>query len=433
MHDSNKELQEIIIDEEFMRLMPPLNDIEFCSLENDILVHGCMNPLVLWDNVLIDGHNRYQIVKKHNLPFNTISLEFNSRDEAISWMITIQIFRRNLTPMQLSYYRGYRYNLDKKKVTNIIGINQYSEVGGQNDTQPKTQSTASRLADQYNVSSRTIKRDAILADAINLIGETSPEVKMDILSGKTPITRKQIKQMTGDSESDINDVVNQIIEGSFITANTDREDPDRTDGRVTKKENIMRLIDITRTVQEAPIYPGSEAVIVKRIRDMKDGAPANVSMITAGSHMGTHADAGSHFLADSDVGIDKMDLSHYYGQCRVLSFPEESMIYAGDLKGKIDDCKRLVIHGGGHTYLAKDAAEYIVEKGVITVVTDALSVAPPDNEIEIHKIIMTPGHAIIENVILDNVEDGEYTLSAFPVKIGDCDGAPVRAVLIAND
>jgi len=59
MHDFNEKLRDIIIDEEFMRLMPPLNDNEFCSLENDILVHGCMNPLVLWDNILIDGHNRY--------------------------------------------------------------------------------------------------------------------------------------------------------------------------------------------------------------------------------------------------------------------------------------------------------------------------------------------------------------------------------------
>jgi len=195
----------------------------------------------------------------------------------------------------------------------------------------------------------------------------------------------------------------------------------------------MKLIDITRIVQDAPIYPGSEAVIVKRVSDMKDGAHANVSMITAGSHMGTHADASSHFLIDSDVSIDKMDLSHYYGQCHVLSFPEESMICVGDLKGKIDDCKRLVIHGGSRTYLTKDAAEYIVEMGVITVVTDAMSVAPPDNEVEIHKIIMTPGLAIIENVILDDVEDGEYTLSAFPVKIGGCDGSPVRAVLIKTD
>ena len=426
-------MQKIILDEEIKRILPMLDEVVYNDLERNITKYGCIVPLILWGDILIDGYNRYSILERHGLPFNTVSMEFESREEMLDWVIEHQIFRRNLTPMQLSYYRGYRYNLDKKKVGNLTGRNQHSEEFDQNDHIPKPQSTARRLADQYNVAPITIRRDAKLANAINLIGETSPEVKMDILSGKTPITRKQIKQMTGDSESDINDVVNQIIEGSFKTGNTDRENPDLSDGRVTNKENTKKLIDITRTVQDAPIYPGSEPVIVKRVRDMNDGAHANVSMITAGSHMGTHADASSHFLIDSDVSIDKMDLSHYYGACRVLSFPEESMICADDLRNKIDDCKRLVIRGGGRTYLTKDAAEYIVEMGVITVVTDALSVAPPDNEIEIHKIIMTPGLAIIENVILDNVEDGEYILSAFPVKIGNCDGAPVRAVLIAND
>jgi len=109
----------------------------------------------------------------------------------------------------------------------------------------------------------------------------------------------------------------------------------------------MKLIDITRAVQEAPIYPGSLPVKVERVNDIKKGAHANTSMITAGSHMGTHADASSHFLADSTISIDKMDLEHYYGQCRVLSFSAESMICADNLKGKIDDCKRLIIHGGG--------------------------------------------------------------------------------------
>ena len=64
MTDIQEKLQEIIIDEEFMRLMPPLSDNEFCSLEQNILVHGCMNPLVLWNGILIDGYNRFNIVTK---------------------------------------------------------------------------------------------------------------------------------------------------------------------------------------------------------------------------------------------------------------------------------------------------------------------------------------------------------------------------------
>jgi arylformamidase len=194
----------------------------------------------------------------------------------------------------------------------------------------------------------------------------------------------------------------------------------------------VNIIDISRTVQEAPIYPGASPVTVERVCDMQKGAAFNASMITAGSHMGTHADASCHFLKDSTVGIDGMELFRYYGPCRVVKVPESALVTKKDLEGKIDNCERLVLHGGGNSHLAKDAAEYIVEKGIITVVTDALSVAPLGNEAEIHEIILTPGTAVVESVVLDHVKDGEYTLCAFPIKIGGCDGAPVRAVLISE-
>jgi len=214
-------MQEIIIDEKFKRILPALDELAYKELETSILEYGCLMPLVLWNGILIDGYHRYGLAKKHDLPFNTISMEFSSRDAAIDWVIEHQISRRNLNPMQLSYYRGYRYNLDKK----IRGSNNQYSTGsaslssesekGQNVTSQLTQSTASRLADQYNVSSRTIKRDAQLANAINKIGETSPETKMDILSGKTRISRKQLKELTGGSDEDVEELVAQIIDGTF--------------------------------------------------------------------------------------------------------------------------------------------------------------------------------------------------------------------------
>jgi len=192
----------------------------------------------------------------------------------------------------------------------------------------------------------------------------------------------------------------------------------------------MKIIDISRVTQDAPIYPGASPIQVDQVYDMQEGAPFNASMITTGSHMGTHADASRHFQKDNTVGIDRMELSLYYGPCRVITVPENTLISRDALEGRIDNCQRLVIHGGGYSYLTKDAADYIIEKGIRTVVTDAWSVAPLDNEAEIHQTIMAPGVAVVENVVLDGVEDGEYTLCAFPIKIGGCDGAPVRAVLI---
>jgi len=212
-------------------------------------------------------------------------------------------------------------------------------------------------------------------------------------------------------------------------------------GRLKAKNNkkifilgvTMKLIDITRTVQDAPIYPGSSPVIIERTGDMQKGAHANTSMITTGSHMGTHADAFSHFIKESTTGVDKMELHHYYGECRVITVPDNTMITPEVLSGRIDCCKRLVIHGNGNSYLTKEAAQYIIAANILTIVTDAMSIAPPGNEIEIHSLILGAEIAVVENVILDGVEDGNYILSAFPIKYGDCDGAPVRAVLITRD
>jgi len=212
MSESDANFEEIIIDEEFQRLLPPLDERAFCSLEDDILIHGCMNPLVLWNGILIDGHNRFNIVTKHNLPFNTISLEFDSRDEVLAWMIKVQIDRRNLTPMQLTYYRGLHYNIEKKLHGDSERFTQ-NVPRGQNVTLEG--STASRLSEQYRVTSRTIKRDGEIADVIIAIGLESEEAKHSILSGETRISRKHLRELSSATEVGIATTASEIVAGTF--------------------------------------------------------------------------------------------------------------------------------------------------------------------------------------------------------------------------
>jgi arylformamidase len=125
-----------------------------------------------------------------------------------------------------------------------------------------------------------------------------------------------------------------------------------------------------------------------------------------------------------------MPLERYYGPARVVTVPQNALITPKDLRGRIDGVERVVLHSGGKSYLTKEAAELLAGAGVRTIVTDAWSVAPLDNEKEIHQIVLGAEIAIVENVILDGVADGDYVLSAFPIKIKGSDGAPVRAVLI---
>ena len=212
-------MPEITIDEEFKNLLPALDEKTYAMLEESLLENGCMHPLVLWDGILIDGHNRYEICQKHEIPFKTTEKEFASRDEALIWIITTQVARRNLNPIQLSYYRGLHYHADKRLVKNVAGNNQYEqiyEVKAQNGPKPQSGTTSIRLSDEYNVSKNTIKRDAQLANAIDAIGENSPEAKREILSGKSPITRQHLQNLAADGTDDeIKSIAESIEQGTY--------------------------------------------------------------------------------------------------------------------------------------------------------------------------------------------------------------------------
>lgn len=90
-------MNELKIKELFKNLIPPLTDEAFKSLENDIITRGVIDPLITWRGYLVDGHHRYQIIQKYNLPYKTKELEgFEKEGDVLLWMIEHQLSRRNL-------------------------------------------------------------------------------------------------------------------------------------------------------------------------------------------------------------------------------------------------------------------------------------------------------------------------------------------------
>ena len=102
-------MRKIKIDEEFMSLLPTLDTETYARLEDNMRKYGCRAAIVLWNDVIIDGHNKYAICTKHKIPYKTVRMEFCCREEALIWIIKTQVSRRHLTPMQMSYYRGLHY------------------------------------------------------------------------------------------------------------------------------------------------------------------------------------------------------------------------------------------------------------------------------------------------------------------------------------
>lgn len=85
---------------ELENLFPPLEKNVFEGLEKDICENGCKQALIIWDGIIVDGHNRYTICQKHDIPFKTETMEFDSVDQAQFWAWKQQEFRRNLTSYQ---------------------------------------------------------------------------------------------------------------------------------------------------------------------------------------------------------------------------------------------------------------------------------------------------------------------------------------------
>lgn len=90
------------IDKEFEKLIPPLQDTEFSGLTESILKYGCQEPIEIWNNTIIDGHNRHKICKANNIPFEVREMDFSDRSEALVYIIEKQFGRRNLLPFQRS-------------------------------------------------------------------------------------------------------------------------------------------------------------------------------------------------------------------------------------------------------------------------------------------------------------------------------------------
>ena len=193
------------IDQEYKALIPPLSAEEFAQLEANILRDGCTSPIVTWEETIIDGHNRYAICKKHDLPFKIITMEFDDRDAAMDWMDTNQLGRRNLSPVDFKLALGRRYNRTKKTKAEAGAIGGASK--DQNDT--CLENTAAKLAAQHGVSEATVKRAGKLAEAV----EAHPEIKEAIASGKS------IKEAMKEHEEPPCLVVNGLKEKSLAKKN----------------------------------------------------------------------------------------------------------------------------------------------------------------------------------------------------------------------
>lgn len=191
------------------------------------------------------------------------------------------------------------------------------------------------------------------------------------------------------------------------------------------------------------VYPGDPEVKIVEEKSISGGDLYNLSIITFGSHTGTHIDAPKH-LYDDGLTVDKLPLDFFLGKAKVFEIKGKDFVTADDLKDfdirkgdiillktKNSDKPYSGVFNTEYAYLAPDAAEYLCIKEIKTMGFDYLSVENYNCDIlESHYLLLKNGIVIIEGLLLQDVAAGEYEICALPMKIKDGNGSPVRAVLI---
>jgi len=180
-------ISNVKIDPELSSLIRPLQPEEYEKLKESILAEGIRDPLVVWRGILVDGHHRYKIAQEYGLEFRTVEIDLPDKEAAKEWIITNQLGRRNLTPMEASYYRGKLY--ESRKLSR--GGDRKSK--GQNVL---LKTTAEKIAEEYGVTDKTIKRDAQFSQAVDKVAaEVGEEAKHAILTGKANIPKKDVEKL----------------------------------------------------------------------------------------------------------------------------------------------------------------------------------------------------------------------------------------------
>jgi hypothetical protein len=192
-------LSNLKIDPEFSAQILPLSFEELQQLEMNMIRDGKLtDPIIVWNKTILDGHNRYNLLKKHSfIEYEIKEMEFSSRQEALIWICNHQLGRRNLTPERRKYLIGKRYETEKQ-VSQNRG-NQYTsakkDATDQNDPcQNKSGShvTRQRIANETGTSEGYVQRAEKYMNGVEAADEAAPGAREEILNGKIKAADREI-------------------------------------------------------------------------------------------------------------------------------------------------------------------------------------------------------------------------------------------------
>ena len=190
----------------------------------------------------------------------------------------------------------------------------------------------------------------------------------------------------------------------------------------------MKIYDISQGVFDCKVYPGDPKPEKQILCATDAGDLYNLTAFSMCAHNGTHIDAPFHFLGNEKT-VGQMELRIFVGDCYVARHNGDvSAADAAAILQKAADAPRILI--AGPVVVTPEAAEVFANSGICLVGNESQSVGPENAPMQVHKILLAKDVALLEGVVLTDIPEGRYFLSAAPLNLGGADGAPCRAYLI---
>ena len=190
----------------------------------------------------------------------------------------------------------------------------------------------------------------------------------------------------------------------------------------------MKIYDISQEVFSCAVYPGDPKPERETLSATARGDLYNLTAFSMCAHNGTHVDAPFHFIEDGKT-VDKMDLSTFVGDCFVArhqgDVTEEDAV---EILARAEGAERILI--AGKATVTAEAAEVFARASIRLLGNEGQTVGPENAPMQVHLILLGKGIALLEGIVLTGVPEGRYFLSAAPLNLADCDGAPCRAYLM---
>lgn len=205
---------------------------------------------------------------------------------------------------------------------------------------------------------------------------------------------------------------------------------------------MPNIWDISPPLQaNTPVFPGDTAYQQHWSATLGPGCPVNVSAITLSPHAGAHADAPLHYDPQGEAA-GALDLAPYLGPCRVIhAMGCGPLVEWRHIEHALTDLPARVLvrvyqrmpqtqFDPNLPAFAPDTVERLADLGVLLIGTDSASIDPASSKaLESHQVIRRRNLRVLENLLLDDVPEGDYELIALPLKLMTADASPVRAIL----